>query len=413
MGKRQAFARPARDRRRVLARLAVAAALAGAIALPGCAGFGDGAGPAAQAPADWWRDGPAYLWQAATGHLGLLWAAEPVADLIDDPATDSRLREQLVLAQVARTFAVSELALPDNGSYTRYVALEQPFVVWNVFATPPLSLQLRRSCFPVAGCVGYRGYFAREAAEAWAQRQRDAGYQTYVAGVPAYSTLGWFDDPLLSSFVNRHELELARLIFHELAHQQLYLKGDTAFNESYATAVERAGMARWVEARIAAGAAPALREVWTRHVARRDAFLALLRHHRKRLAALFAASLDDAGKRSGRDAIFDDLRADYLRLREDWGGFAGYDRWFEHGPNTAQLASVAIYDDLVPAFARLLDQHDGDFAAFHAAARELSQLPAAQRRGRLSALLAESALLTEPPAARQVQSAVAPLPPVR
>jgi len=333
-----------------------------------------------------WDDGPRYWWQSAAGHLDLIRRAEPAAALIADPATDQRLRERLRLALEIRAFASRELALPDNDSYTRYVALDRPFVVWNVFAAPPLSLKLRQWCFPVAGCVAYRGYFDQGDAEAFAERLRADGYEAFVTGVPAYSTLGWFADPLLSTFVNRHEVELARLVFHELAHQRVYLKGDSTFNESYATAVERAGVERWLETRIAAGGDPALREAWRQHSARRADFLALLRRHRESLERLFASALPEADKRAGRDAVFDALRADYAALRERWGGFAGYDRWFARPLTTAHLASVAAYNDLVPAFSALLEREGGNLSRFHDAASALAKLSAPERAQALAGL---------------------------
>ena len=351
--------------------MALLAAALGVASLSGCAP---------------WADGPAYWWQSAAGHLDLIRRAEPVSALIADPATDERLRERLRLATEIRAFASRELALPENGSYTRYVAIDRPFVVWNVFAAPPLSLKLRQSCFPVAGCVAYRGYFAREDAERFAQRMRDEGYGAFVAGVPAYSTLGWFADPLLSTFVNRHEVELARLVFHELAHQRVYLKGDSTFNESYATAVERIGLARWLDARIARGGDARLREAWRDQSARRADFLALLRRHRESLERLFASAIPDAEKLAGRDAIFAALKADYASMRERWGGFAGYDAWFGQRLTTAHLASVAAYNDLVPAFEALLAREAGDLARFHRAAEALARLPADHLKQSLAGL---------------------------
>lgn len=335
--------------------------------------------------------GPAYLLQAAAGHLDLIRRATPVTSLLADPGTDPQLRERLQRALEIRAFAVRELALPDNGSYTRYVALDRPFVVWNVFATPPLSLELRKSCFPVAGCVGYRGYFAQADAEAFANRMRAEGLEAFVAGVPAYSTLGWFDDPLLSTFLARDELELARLIFHELAHQQLYLKGDTTFNESYASVVEREGVRRWIAARLAVGADPALGERWALRATHRADFLALLRRYRGRMEALFEGPLADVEKLAAREVLFDALRADYAVLREAWGGFAGYDRWFAQRLTTAHLASIAAYDDLTPAFARLLAEQDGSMAAFHDAARQVSRLPDKARSEALARLTEKAA----------------------
>jgi predicted aminopeptidase len=333
-----------------------------------------------------WDDGPRYWWQSALGQLDLLRRARPVAELIADPATAPRLRARLELALQIRAFASRELGLPDNASYTRYADLGRPFVAWNVFAAPPLSLKLRQWCFPVVGCVSYHGFFSKDEAEQFARRMRDEGYESFVTGVPAYSTLGWFSDPLLNTFVNQPEAELARLIFHELAHQRFYLTGESTFNESFATTVERVGVDRWLAMREAATGDPWPRAAWQAISARRADFLALLKGHREALEQVFAAPLSDAQKRARRDAIFESMREDYGKLKQRWGGFAGYDRWFAQPLSTALLASVATYTALVPAFRALLDRNGGDLVRFYAAVERLARLPAPQRDSALAAL---------------------------
>jgi len=344
-----------------------------------------------------WEDGPGYWWQSAAGQIDLVRRAQPISELLADPATDPRLRERLSRALEIREFASRELGLPDNDSYTRYADLGRPYVVWNVFAAPALSLQLRKWCFPVAGCVSYRGFFDRDEAERFAQRMRAEGYEAYVAGVPAYSTLGWFSDPLLNTFVGQHEVEVARLIFHELAHQQLYVSGDSAFNESFATAVERIGVERWLAAREAATGDSSARLAWQARSERRADFLALLRRHRAALSSLFASPLPDEEKLAGRERIFAQMRDDYAALRQRWGGFAGYDRWFAQPLTTAHLASVATYTDLVPAFESLLAREGGDLARFYQAAVELSDLPALERSRTLAALAAPTTIAASAP----------------
>ncbi|MFZ9408372.1 MAG: aminopeptidase, partial [Burkholderiaceae bacterium] len=224
-------------------------------------------------------DAPAFYWQALMGHLDIALRAQPVEAVARDSAMDARLRGKLNLARDMRAFASTELGLPDNRSFTTYTHLDRPFVVWNVFATPPLSTRLQTWCFPVAGCVGYRGYFRRADADAFAARLRAQGLETYVAGIPAYSTLGWFQDPLLSTFMHYPEAELARLIFHELSHQVAYAPGDTTFNESYATAVEEIGVERWFAKRPDEAALRAFRE----QSLRRQNFVALLVRHKTML----------------------------------------------------------------------------------------------------------------------------------
>jgi predicted aminopeptidase len=321
--------------------------------------------------------------QAVAGHLDLLQRAQPVADLIADPATPPALRERLALAQRMRDFAVTELALPDNRSYRSYSDLQRPAAVWNVVAAPELSLTLKTWCFPVAGCVGYRGYFDRQRAEASAARLRAAGYDVLVYPVPAYSTLGWLDwlggDPLLSTFIGWPEGELARLIFHELAHQLVYVRDDMTFNESYASAVDRLGVQRW----LAAHGSPQAREAHARFEQRRGQFRALVQAARGELEAVYASGRPAAEQRAAKAEVFARLRAEHRRLREgEWGGFAGYDAWFANA-NNAALGIFAAYDDLVPGFEGLYRRCGGDFACLHEQARQLAALPKDERQARL------------------------------
>jgi predicted aminopeptidase len=344
-----------------------AVALAAALVLGGCASF---------------SDGPGYYWQSVVGHLDLIRRARPVDTLLAEPTIEPALRVRLERAREIRAFASRELGLPDNGSYTRYVEVGRPYVLWNVFATPELSLRLERWCFPVAGCVAYRGYYDRGAAEDFAARLRERGLEAHVGGVPAYSTLGWFDDPLLSTFLHYPEAELARLVFHELAHQVLYVGGDTPFNESFATAVEEVGVERWLAHR----GDPALERAYREHVVRRREFIALLRRTRQALQAVYDGDGDLAAKRAGKARVLDGLLADYESLKGSWGGFAGYDRFFAQRPGNPQLAAVGAYNDLLPAFRTLLAQEGGDLPRFYAAARALAALPRAEREARLRAL---------------------------
>lgn len=347
------------------------AALAVALLLGGCATL---------------VDGPGYYWQSMVGHLDVMRRAQPLTAVIDDPATDPVLRARLRRALEIRAFAVSELALPDNRSYAAYADVGRPFVLWNVFATPELSMKLQQWCFPVAGCVAYRGYYRREDAERFAGQLREQGLEAHVGGVPAYSTLGWFADPILSTFVAYPEGDLARLVFHELAHQLLYVKGDTTFNESFATAVEATGVDRWFVVRGDATAEDAYR----RQAQRREQFVALLRRHKSALEAVYAQSVPDEDKRAGKRAVFDALQADYRTLRAEWGGFAGYDRWFAQPLTNAHLAAVGAYNDLLPAFRALLARSGGDLPRFYEAARELAALARPERDARLRALVAEA-----------------------
>ncbi|MFC5866039.1 aminopeptidase [Aquincola sp. GCM10022187] len=326
-----------------------------------------------------------YYAQAARGHLDMLARAKPVPEWLADGHTPAALRDRLALSQRIRDFAVSELQLPDNRSYRSYVDLGRGAAVWNVVATPELSLQLKTWCFPVVGCVGYRGYYDRSAADALAAELRAQGWEAGVYGVPAYSTLGWSEwlggDPLLNTFIHYPEGELARMVFHELAHQVAYADDDTAFNESFATAVERIGGQRW----LAQHASAAAREAYAALDARRREFRALTFAARTDLDTLFRSDAPEAEKRRRKAERMARLRADYEAMkRERWGGFAGYDGWFERANNPA-LAVQGAYNDLVPQFERLFEREGRDFARFYAEVRRLAAMPKTERRAALAA----------------------------
>lgn len=321
-----------------------------------------------------------YYGQLARGQLDLLHRREPVAQIVADPARDPELRRRLTLAEQARAFASAELGLPDNRSYRVYAELGRPYVVWNVFAAPELSLAPLTHCFPIAGCVAYRGYYRLGAARGAAALLAQDGWDTYVAGVEAYSTLGWFDDPLLGSMLRWDDERLAALIFHELAHQRVYLPGDTAFNESYASFVEQEGLRQWRAARgLAPGDGKAERM--------REQFTALILASRERLQVLYAGPLDAAHKRAGKAAEFERLRADYRQLRDGpWGGDSRYDAWIYAPLNNARLLPFGLYDQWRPAFAAVFAEVHGDWSRFYARVDALGELPAAERQAALRAL---------------------------
>jgi len=328
----------------------------------------------------------AYYAQSVNGHLALVQSARPVSEWLADARTSPALKERLALSQRIRDFAVSDLKEPDNASYRRYGDLKRGSAVWNVVAAPELSLKLETWCFPVVGCVSYRGYYDQTQAEALASELRARGLEANVYGVPAYSTLGklprfdWLADPLLNTFIAYPEGELARLIFHELAHQVAYAPGDTVFNESFATAVERIGGARWLAEHADAKA----REEYERYDGRRQDFRALTARYRDEFDALYSSSASDADKRAGKMALMQRLRADYETLKaERWGGFSGYDGWFTRA-NNASFGVLAAYNELVPAFERLFEREGRDFGRFYAEVRRLAALPYAERRAALS-----------------------------
>ena len=324
-----------------------------------------------------------YYAHVAQGEYEVLAKRQPITELLADPATDPKLRARLAQALQAREFASDHLDLPRNGSYTLYADIGRRYVVWNVFATPELSLKPVTHCFPIAGCVAYRGYYDEARAQAEAQRLSAQGDDTYVGGVTAYSTLGWFDDPILSSMLRWDNDELDGTIFHELAHQKLYVKNDTAFNESFANFVEQEGLRQWRAQR----GQPPVDDTAAAH--RSDQFTQLILDTRKRLEAVYASDMTEAQKRAAKQAEFEQLRSAYRSLRDtQWNGYAGYDKWMETGLNNAKLLPFGLYDQWVPAFAALYARRPGDWPAFYAAAKQLADEAKAMRQQQLQALLA-------------------------
>jgi predicted aminopeptidase len=343
-------------------------AAAAALCLSGCANLG-------------------YYWQSASGHLKLMSAARPVEQWLQDGEAPEKLKNRLALSRKIRQYAVRELKLPDNSSYHRYADLHRTAAVWNVVVAPRYSLTLRRWCFPVTGCVAYRGYFDEAEARAEAARFSSAYYETSVYPVPAYSTLGWMNwaggDPLLNTFIYYPEGELARLLFHELAHQVVYARDDTTFNESFATAVERLGGERW----LATEASPAMRQEYAQYDGRRRQFRALALATRKRLESIYKET-EGERREELKQATLEEFRRQYADLRAGWGGdparWRGYDRWVAQA-NNASFGAQAAYDDLVPGFEALFEREGRDWTRFYAAVKRLATLPKDERHKLLKA----------------------------
>ena len=345
----------------------LAVALAATLVLAGCADLG-------------------YYWQSVSGHMQMLNAARPVDDWLNDAQASGQLKSRLALSQRIRSFAVSELKLPDNPSYRRYADLRRNAVVWNVVAAPGFSLTLKTWCFPVTGCVGYRGYFNEAEARAEAESLKAQGFETSVYGVPAYSTLGWMNwaggDPLLNTFIGYPEGELARLIFHELAHQVVYAQGDTMFNESFATAVERLGSERWLDSEAAHGNDKA-RQDYMQFDGRRRQFRALALATRLELADIYekkpATDAEKTAQAAMKAQALQRFRDGYAALKESWDGFAGYDPWVARA-NNAAFGAQAAYDELVPGFEALFEHEGRDWQRFYDAVKGLARQPKDQRR---------------------------------
>ena len=330
-----------------------------------------------------------YYSQAVNGQLYIFSHRKPIARMLEDSQTSPALKARLESINRIRTFAATELHLPLGSQYSTYLDLKRPFVVWNVFAAPEFSMQPITWCYPIAGCVSYRGYFNESAARDFAAGLQDEGNDVYVGGVAAYSTLGWFSDPVLSTIINRDEYQLASLIFHELAHQVIYIPDETEFNESFATTVEREGLQRWLQND---ASEPSVKAQLTQEIqeerVRQEQFVALVQTAVADLNVLYAGSLAEPAKRLAKQERIAKLRADYAALKIQWQGYSGYDAWFARDLNNAQLGTVVTYNTYVPAFTAMLRQAHGDFLQFYQNAAQLKQLDRDQRQQQLRMLMA-------------------------
>ena len=324
-----------------------------------------------------------YYKQAIDGQMEILNNQQPVTELIENPDTSPELRKKLLFIQSARAFAEKELLLPVDDHYLSYVELNRPYVVWNVFATPELSLTPKTWCFPVVGCVAYRGYFKEEDARRFADTLKQEGYDVYIGGAIAYSTLGWFDDPILSTFINLSDSDTAALIFHELAHGLLYVPDDTAFNESFATAVEQEGLKRWQ----ASTSDTRAYADWQHKRHRRQKFTALVSDYKNRLEKLYEGSQSTGEKRTQKAAIFSRMRSEFMALTSKYHEMAVYSAWFNRPLNNAQLISVSTYHDWVPAFRQMLSDTGGDLESFYEKCRQLAKKEPQERQRVLTGYL--------------------------
>jgi predicted aminopeptidase len=334
----------------------------------------------------------AYYAQAVEGQMRLMLGARPIPEVVNDAATDPGLRRQLERAITIREFASRDLALPNNGSYRSYADLGRPFVVWNVFAAQEFSVEPQQWCLVFIGCVNYRGYYDKNDADRYAAELRQAGIDTYVGGVPAYSTLGYFNDPVLNTFLRFGDQEVARIVFHELAHQLIYVEGDSTFNESFATTVENEGMHRWLTRAAASGR---LRDFETQQE-RKGQFLRLLADSREKLRAIYVSSLLPDAKRRAKAEVIAEMKQSYADLKASWGGYGGYDQWFSQPLNNATLNSVTLYTQWVPSFQALLEQEGGSLPRLYLRVAALASLPKTERSAALSQLLPKNTAFSEP-----------------
>jgi predicted aminopeptidase len=317
-----------------------------------------------------WGCQPAHYYsQAIEGQCRILLARQPISEIMADSESPENLRERLEFILAVREFAKTELQLPVNNHYLTYVDLKQRFVLWNVFAAPEFSLEPKTWCYPVAGCAAYRGYFAEENATQYAGILKRQGYDVYVGGVSAYSTLGWFDDPVLSTFIHFTEARTAALIFHELAHQVLYVQDDTAFNESFATLVEQEGLRRWQQA---SGSLQIYTEYLLQH-SLREQFVGLIMRYRHSLEKLYQTDLAPAEKRMRKSAIFSELRDEFNDMKKQQIELSAYGNWMNRSLNNAKIGSVVAYHDFLPAFDNMLKKAGGNLDQFFDACRQLAQ----------------------------------------
>lgn len=331
-----------------------------------------------------------YYWQAAQGQLDLMQRKQPIKEIVQHESTPKETREALEYLLQVRTYALAQLRLEDNGSYLDYVDLKRDYVSWNVFATPELSMQNHTWCYPIAGCVSYRGYFDETDAKDYARQLQRQGFDTYVGGVGAYSTLGWFDDPVLSTFLQRDKLSMAALLFHELAHQVLYVQDDTEFNESFASSVESILLERWSQRRD-------LQSEWQNHQQlqeRHAAFTQLVLEHQEKRTRVFNSELSDPEKRQRKAELIVDLQQEYLHFKQIWQ-FSGYDHWIASGLNNAQLSTVAAYNGLKPGFLALYKKSGRNLTNFIEECRHLAALEHSLKQQRLNQLASDNIVYTQ------------------
>jgi predicted aminopeptidase len=330
----------------------------------------------------------AYYSHATTGQLEVIQNRRPIPEVIADPQTPAPVRERLQYIERAHEFAIRELHLPDSDSYRSYSDVGRPYVLWNVFATPEFSLQQKQWCYPFLGCQAYRAFFNKDYAHELAAELQAQGWDVYVAPSPAYSTRGWFADPIYNPVLRYPAIDSAAILFHELAHEKIYLKNDSQANESFAMMVQLEGVRRWL---VHQQQADNFSE-YALDSQRDREFVDLLINYREKLKALYASQKPDRRKRAAKRRILNQLHRAYLALKESWDSYAGYDHWFEKRLNNAVLAPVGTYHQDVPVFQVLLERHQGDLPGFYQATEQLAKMDAEQRRQELNALRSDQSL---------------------
>ncbi len=331
-----------------------------------------------------------YYTQSVSGHLELLLKRRPIDQITADPSVPTELKQRLETVKRIRQFATEELGLPENDSYLSYADLQRNYVVWSVFATPEFSLDPLKWCFPFVGCVSYRGYFNIDRAGEFANELHHQGHDVYMGGVSAYSTLGWFNDPVLNTMMNWDETKLAELIFHELAHQKLYIKNDTDFNEAFATKVAETGVRRWLQRENQ----PALAEQYDAAEKRSNQFVELVLATKTALETLYSSQLGKKQMRSEKERTFSEMRENYAAFKQRWDDYNGYDKWMASHLNNAKISSIVTYHYRAEAFDALLNFTDSDLNKFYALVERIGALPSTRRDQCLDGLIAHGAGFT-------------------
>jgi len=316
-----------------------------------------------------------YYWDMTRGHLALMNKRVDIDDMLKQPDIGADLKQRLLLVKQIRAFSVDQLALPESASYSSYVQLDRPYVLQNLFAASEFSTQLHSWCYPIAGCAGYRGYYHEERLNEYVEQLKTQGFDTHIGYVPAYSTLGWFDDPVLSSFIDWPDYRLAGLLFHELAHQRLFIDDDTQFNESFAVAVQLAGTELWLKS---VGKESQMDE-FKRWIDYRHRVVSLIVQTREKLSQLYKTESDDAIKRKNKQAIFAASRASYSVIAENMNYKGGFKNWFAGELNNAKIGSVSAYNTHAPAFLAMISALDYDFAAFFEMAHKIGAMDRTER----------------------------------
>ena len=307
--------------------------------------------------------------------MEVLLKREDMIDIISHPDTDEKLRQKLLTAKIILEFAHQKLSLLDNGSYRHYTDLKRPYLVWNVVATPDYSLEPKKWCYIFLGCLSYRGFFKENAAKSYAKTVEQDGFEVYVGGVSAYSTLGWLKDPVINTMLNRDDWELARLIFHELAHQVIYVSDDTDFNEAFADAVSRIGLDLWLQAQ-----SPETRESVQEIIAQEDMFINIIMEYRRKLVDLYTSGKPENDIIKSKAQILNSLNLTLRQRMQNWSSKSRYQTWLDGDINNARLAIVSTYRSLLPDFMSLYDETDSNLSNFYSIAIELSKCSSEQRR---------------------------------